>query len=269
MKILTSRRVVDANPNSAYHDIAILSEIREEMMNSFRTMKNFKELSRVFMYLEFEPTSKEQVRFLSMLLSLPIMGGYGRADKFLVTSRSEEDLDFTASEINSEMREVVGKLHKNSIDHGFHPLRPDEWERALLGFMKSTSAAEKVRIVKFEVTEEREKDRIYRSTGNKNVLVGSTKAVVGVVKRSIIFRGDLKNKYNSAETVLSTGSRNVPVKASRAIFPVPLTVLACQLAVYSHISSYITSSHGTYEQEALILLRVSPRDLMSPSDHVF
>jgi len=37
------------------------------------------------------------------------------------------------------------------------------------------------------------------------------------------------------------------VKETRAIYPVPLTVLACQLAVFSHISSYITSSEGTYE----------------------
>lgn len=113
--------------------------------------------------------------------------------------------------------------------------------------MKSTSAAEKVKIIKSEETMERDALRLNRTTGSKRILTGSSKATVGIVKGSKIFTSDLHAMYGDVDNALSTGSRNVPVKAMRAIFPVSLTVLACQLAVYSHISSYITTSYGTYE----------------------
>lgn len=132
------------NPNRDFMSSKILTEIREEMKKAFATMPNFRSLAKIFMFLEYDPTSRDQARFLSLLLALPVMGGYGRANKFLATSHSEEDLDYSESDISKEMYDVVKRLHENAIDHGFHPLRVEEWERATLGFMKSTSAAEKV-----------------------------------------------------------------------------------------------------------------------------
>lgn len=59
MSIRTRNLKVSYNPNLAYKDSKILSDIRKEMFESFRGMRNFSELSEIFMYLEFDPTSRE------------------------------------------------------------------------------------------------------------------------------------------------------------------------------------------------------------------
>lgn len=235
IKIKTAVRRVCANPNLKFLDSNILLGIRKDMEKAFCAMPDFLKLVKVFMYVEFDPSDRPQVRFLSMLLSLPVLGGYDRADKYLATPHSEEDRGFEDADISREMYDVVRQLHSNATKHGYHPLEVREWERATLGFMKSTSAAEKVKIIKSEKTLERDALRLNKMTGSKTILTGSSKAIVGIIKGSKIFTSDFHIMYDNVDNALSTGSRNVPVKATRAIFPVPLTVLAYQLAVYSHI----------------------------------
>lgn len=155
-----------------------------------------------------------------MLLTLPVMCGYGRPDKYLATPQSVKDIDYSSSDISTEMKHVVKQLHNNAIGNGYQPLRREEWETSVLGFMKSTSAAEKVRVPKSASTRSRDILKEGRSTGNNNILTGTTNAVVGIVRGDEIFNTDLERTFDTPDTCLSTGSRNVPIKATRAIYPV-------------------------------------------------
>lgn len=65
-----------------------------------------------------------------------------------------------------------------------------------------------------------------------------TKALVGLMKGQKVFSSDMDKTYDSAESCLSTGTRDVVVKFTRTIYPVPLSVLTAQVAVSDHIIRY-------------------------------
>ena len=58
-------------------------------------MKEFLKLARYFMFLEFDPRDAKQVRLLCSILSLLIIGGYGRADKWTLAPKSSTDQHIT------------------------------------------------------------------------------------------------------------------------------------------------------------------------------
>lgn len=126
MRIRAGIKKNGTNPNLKFIKSKTLSEIRRGMRRAFADMPNFLSLVRIYVYVKFDPRNQAKVRFLSMLLSLPVLGRYGRADKYLATPHSEDDAGFEDKDISREMYDVVKQLHHNAISHGFHPLEVNE-----------------------------------------------------------------------------------------------------------------------------------------------
>lgn len=66
-------------------------------------------------------------------------------------------------------------------------------------------------------------------------MVLSTKAMVGLVRGMKTFHSDMERTIDTPQTALSSGNRDVPVKGTRTIYPIQLSVLAATYAVTSHL----------------------------------
>ena len=73
---------------------------------------------------------------------------------------------------------------------------------------------------------------------------------MGLIRGMRTFDIDMKRKFNTPKTALSSGNRDVPVKGTRTIYPIQLSVPCANYACTSHLIPYGVSSKGTY----------SPRD---------
>lgn len=106
-------------------------------------MLEMRKLAKLFIWLEFSPVSEDQVRLLRLILSLPIMDGYGRADKYLLAPKSAADQEIK-QDIANAFSQRIRLLHSRAISNKIMPIDEETWFRGSIGFMKSTSAADKV-----------------------------------------------------------------------------------------------------------------------------
>lgn len=222
------RREKHNNPNIKLIESTVIRETYIDMLELVdERSRNLRDFLRICPFVEFDPTNQSQSRFLSLLLSLPILGGYGRANKIscmVGTKKIKDDME----EIGSRFEMRLRQLHEEAISHGYVPVSENEAPRASLGFMKSTSAAEKVRV-----------------NVDDGVLTFTTKAAVGLMKGLDIFLHDTERTFSSTEDALNVGTRDVPVKKTRIIYPIPLTVICSQMIVAGHLQDYAVTNFGT------------------------
>lgn len=128
------------------------------------------------------------------------------------------------------MKNLMVRIHREALDHRIMPVTPEDWRRISFGYFKSTGASEAVKI----------------PIDGKTVKV-NTKAAVGVIRGEDIFDKNMDRTFDTFDTRLSTGSRDVPVRPRRTIFPVPFTVLVTQIACVQHLINYSLLNVGTYE----------------------
>lgn len=192
------------------------------------------------MFIQFDPSNREYIRLLRMLLMLPMMGGFGRTNKYIVAPRSSENDEDIVNNIGDVVKNNVLRLHREAVTNGFEPVRGNDWQRVTCGFYKSTASAEKVKL------------SVKIGGVDKSIAV-RTKALVGLVKGSKVFTDDMETLYNTIDTRTSTGTRDVVVKFTRTIYPVTLSVLAAQVAVSDHLVRYGLSNLGTLDPHSTVL----------------
>lgn len=207
-RVIGEHRVSEKNPNECFIDSFTL---HNEMIEMLEVIPKEGKLLRTFLrrslFLEFDPGNRSHVRWCRLLLALPIMGGFGRADKYAAAPVSADNYSMIVNDVGERMKNLVVRLHREALDHRIMPVTPEDWRRISFGYFKSTGASESVKI----------------PVDGKNIKV-NTKAAVGVIRGENIFDEDMERTFDTFNTRLSTGSRDVPERPRRTIFPVPLTV---------------------------------------------
>lgn len=100
-----------------------------------------------FMLVEFDPNSQMQASLLSLLLTLSIMGGYGRADKYISTPKPMDDISNLHPDIEeTTFINVLKRSHDVAFESGYQPMNSNERERPVMGCYKLTGASEKIKI---------------------------------------------------------------------------------------------------------------------------
>lgn len=237
--VLRPKLMKTRNPNRIFIENRGLYQEWSEMFEVVRDMPEFAKLITVCLFCEFDPDSFETVKMMGTLLKVPVMGGFGRADKYVSAPRSApEDLvnEHDKTSIAESVFRNCLKLFDEAHQERYTPVTPDDWVRTSFGYFRSTGASENV---KMNLTSVRE--------GDKKRISLRTKAGVGVVKGDETFSKDMTRKFNTVGKQLSTGNRDVPVKATRTIFPVPLDVLVAQVCACDHLLRYASTDTGTYE----------------------
>uniref|UniRef100_A0AAU7E235 RNA-directed RNA polymerase n=1 Tax=Mops bat reovirus TaxID=3141894 RepID=A0AAU7E235_9REOV len=232
--VRVGKRVDRMNPNLKFIDSEALFKEQKEMIDMCGEVTELKKFVSVCLFVPFDPAIREHVRLLRLMLCLPMMGGFGRTDKYVVAPRTAKNDNDITNEIGSVMKENVKRLHSEACRKGFHPIKPDEWRRVTCGFYKSSASAEKERV------------RVSLKNVEQTVTVKS-KALVGLIQGEKVFASKLKDRYDDYDSRLSTGTRDVVVKYTRTIYPVPLSVLGCQVAVTDHMVRYSLSNFGTLD----------------------
>lgn len=188
-------RRVFKNPNLYFVDDESSHKEYIEMLNLCVEIPELYRLCQVCMFIQFDPSNRSYVRLLRMLLMLPMMGGFGRTNKYIVAPRSAENDDDIVNNIGDVVKNNMMRLHREAVTNGFEPVRGNDWQRVTCGFYKSTASAEKVKLsVKID--------------GSDRSISVRTKALVGLVKGSKVFTSDMEAKYitNGYPTSLGTTS---------------------------------------------------------------
>lgn len=148
---------------------------------------------------------------------------YGWVDKYAAAPMSADNEHMIVNDVGERMKNLVVRIHREALDHSF-------------GYFKSTGASEAVKI----------------PIDGETVKV-TTKAAVGVIRGEDIFDIDMDRTFDTFDTRLSTGSRDVPMRPRRTIFPVPLTVLVAQIACVQHLINYSLLNVGTCEPNSTFI----------------
>nr|UNI73872.1 MAG: RNA-dependent RNA polymerase [brine shrimp orbivirus 1] len=177
-------------------------------------------------------SSIDIVRAGSLLLSILRLGGYGRAFKFSSVAKSAVEPN-VPDEFVTLLEDNVASLHRKACAAGFHPLSSDEWMIECLSKYGSTSSG--MEPVSFSL-----KDVTGKSLPGRS----GSKAVVGLVKGEELFSRNAMSRKTSIERPNKVGFRDVPIRATRGIFVVPMPTLNASIGIASHLMSY-AGTRGT------------------------
>lgn len=173
----------------------------------------------------------------SFMLNIIRIPGFGRASKYATAPRSEperENGDYGG--IDSFFRRNIMHFHNKATEH--HTVTNNgNFVHRFLGFLKTTSSG--MDPVDVEVTIEDKKGEIVKKTikGKKKLLTAALYGDDLLSKKMLSMKMDKDNPGR-------TGTRDVPGKPTRAIYPIRLTTLGAMIVSTYHIVKYVSTSTG-------------------------
>nr|AVO64741.1 VP1 [Ninarumi virus] len=200
----------------------------------------------------FDPLSKGDVILASLLLSIQTITGYGRA---WVKNKGDKEDQIKPTPQNYISR-VADHTAANFIvaydeaeKHGHTIVKPDEMYTSLLRLAKNTSSG-------FTTKVQVEKS-FGPKTARKRELIEITSRVKSLVIQQIghtIFEpASLAVKYDTTDKYQTKGSRDVPIKSTRTIYAINLSVLAPQLLLTLPLNEHFAISGGATTPETKAL----------------
>ncbi len=230
------------SPNFPLRNSKFYIQGRDEAIDIFEKhgMKTLALMSENALIDEANYRNKDEVRLSCLLLSLAQMGGYGRAWKRTSAPESVPDDPNTKTDT---FRENLIKLYGEAKRMGLNKVseNPESVARHFFTQMKTTGAGQSK---KFELSGKEGKMKI---TSTKKPLIILTEG-----KKIMNVQPQVKGEY------FESGSRDVPVKASRLIFPVRTGTLLKQsfvshqmLSVSSRTTDELRSDRPLYSRIAV------------------
>nr|AVM87459.1 RNA-dependent RNA polymerase [Wenling scaldfish reovirus] len=183
------------------------------------------------LWLDFDPEDKNHIGILTVLLSIPLLGGYGRSMK-KASAPETVKMDINYDMHNQQFYRNLMRYFREAKDIGITNIPDNEWRRGLVSLLKSTSSGESRKVT------------VSDPATRKDVEIKvTTKGVVGLMMGEKALEQQEDNGV--VERFLKTGSRDVPVKASRLVYPVPIPTLLKQYLVSAPFIHYSTMDVGT------------------------
>ncbi|QCQ85336.1 VP1 [CHeRI orbivirus 1] len=199
----------------------------------------------------FNPSSINDLLIASYMLSVQTITGYGRAwiknvgddpNKMLKPSK-----DNFVKRLSDMTENYIVRAYQEAEAHGYNIVYPESMYSALLRMAKNTSSgmSTSVEVMKTYGPKVEKKQAPIR-------IVSRQKALVLMREGDKIYKRDnLEKKFNSVTSFQSKGQRDVPIKATRIIYSIHISVLAPQLILTLPINEYFAKVGGSTRPNAL------------------
>uniref|UniRef100_A0AAU7L128 RNA-directed RNA polymerase n=2 Tax=unclassified Orbivirus TaxID=40068 RepID=A0AAU7L128_9REOV len=206
---------------------------------SLRTLKLFKLLDLIehLLIASFLPTPEVErtntndfTVCCSFLLNIMRIAGYGRGMKRFAINESKPERDDSYGDIASTVKDMWMNFHKQALNAGFRATTNDDFIHKCVGSWRSTSAG--MPPLKIKVTIDGEDQSV---SVRKKMAMG---AVLGKKLFSKEYMSIKLDKNNPGKV----GARDVPYKATRIIYPIPMPTLHAMIAVSQHLVDYASHS---------------------------
>nr|AZJ37615.1 VP1 [Umatilla virus] len=200
----------------------------------------------------FDPRQKTHVLFASYLLSLQVISGYGRAwvknkgdDEEKIMKPDESNL---VARVCDKTKFFVQKAYDEAKRNGFEIVKPEAMYSSLLRLAKNTSSG-------MSTTVEVSKSFSPRGENKEKVKINSRqKALVIMREGQKIYSSEyLNKKFNTVVDYQTKGSRDVPIKATRTIYAIHVSVLAPQLLLTLPLNEYFARHGGPTNPDTNLL----------------
>nr|AZJ37597.1 VP1 [Skunk River virus] len=216
----------------------------EELSGRRMSMPVFHDLLRHVYTAPFDPTNIGHVVLASLLLSIQTMSGYGRAwvknvgdDPEKIVQPSESNF---ISRVCKQTEVNFIRAYDEAEKRGFRIVPPHEMYSSLLRLAKNTSSG-------MSTTVEVIKTFGPRSEYKEDVIKISSRQKAMVIMREgdkIYSDENLRRKFNTSEWFQTKGSRDVPIKSTRTIYAIHISVLAPQLLLTLPLNEYFAQAGG-------------------------
>lgn len=193
-------------------------------------MKNLIQLVRAIMYTSLVRTPpRDFVLASSFLLSLMSIAGYGRALPFQSSPRSAPERDDDPLRVGEAVHDLILNLDKQAKQKGFLPPTGHRWLQNSIATWRSTSAGMSSTEVELIIDGRKTKARVRK------------KAAVGALLGKSAFSRKLLSRKLTRNEPGSVGYRDVPYKATRAIYVISLVTQNAQIGVSQHLVDYVST----------------------------
>nr|ALX38747.1 VP1 protein [Epizootic hemorrhagic disease virus] len=207
----------------------------------------FESLLRSVYKRPFYPFKQSNLMLASFLLSLQVITGYGRAWVKNVGTDFDKQMkptpDNLIAQVSEGTRDNFIQAYNEAKEKREEIVKPEDLYTSMLRLARNTSsgfAAEILIQKRFGPNKRKELVKI-----NSRI-----KAVVIFTRGHIVFTPtELEKKYNTAELYQTKGSRDVPIKATRTIYSINLSVLVPQLIVTLPLNEYFARVGGNTSPE--------------------
>nr|WCJ14480.1 VP1 [Kaptombes virus] len=236
--IMKMRDVIEYSQKIGRHDKA-LNSLEKLMLDVYE--------------LEFDPTKVEHMILASLLLSIQTMSGYGRAwvvnkgddpNKIMLPGK-ENFIDRVAkqTEVNFSL------AYQEAERFGYRIVPPHEMYSSLLRLAKNTSSgmSTTVEVAKSYGPKTERKEEVIKITSRQKAMVIMREG------DKIYTEENLKRKFNTSEFFQTKGSRDVPIKSTRTIFAIHISVLAPQLILTLPLNEYFAQAGGATTPDTTML----------------
>nr|QWE80471.1 RNA-dependent RNA polymerase [Corriparta virus] len=237
--------------HSTFHSSALKKNIEkaEEAISYSNSITGESRSMPIFMSLlssvytdEFDPTNNSHMVFASYLLSLQVMSGYGRA---WVKNKGDDEKKIKKPTSENYIKRVAEKTEANFIaayeeaeQHGHTIVKPTDMYSSLLRLAKNTSSgmSTKVDVLKSYTP----------SLRPETIEISSRQKALVIMREGEKIYSDeyLKMKFNSPSKFQTKGSRDVPIKATRTIYAIHISILAPQLLLTLPLNEYFARTGG-------------------------
>nr|AMC39573.1 RNA-dependent RNA polymerase [Chuzan virus] len=218
----------------------------QELGNHAYGAKLFLTMLKQVYKTEFDPTNIKHVMLASLLLSIQTITGYGRAWVKNVSSDIEKqmkpDKNNLISRVNEYTRNNFIKAYDEALAAGEDIVKPEDMYTSMLRLARNTSSGFST---KFNVYK-KYGPGIKSGIGKQIEITSRIKALVIFQEGHKIFvKEELEKKYNTVQNYQSKGSRDVPIKATRTIYAINLSILIPQLIVTLPLNEYFSKVGGS------------------------
>nr|AGZ92011.1 RNA polymerase VP1 [Changuinola virus] len=208
-------------------------------------IKTFLKLISKVYFTPFIPSKISNVILASLLLSIQTMTGYGRAwvknvgtDEAALMKPSKENL---INEVSDYTKNNFIKAYDEAKKKGEEIVKPENLYTSMLRLARNTSSGFSTEIMinkMFGPTVKRQKELIK--------IHSRIKALVIFTKGHTVFTPEeLHKKYNTVLDYQTKGSRDVPIKSTRTIYSINLSVLIPQLVLTLPLNEYFSRVGGS------------------------
>nr|BCL59290.1 VP1 [Guangxi orbivirus] len=194
---------------------------------------------------EFNPTHTSDILLASYLLAIQVITGYGRA--WIVNKGDDTEKMLAPNSENfvkrlSNMTEnFIIRAYTEAESQGYTIVYPEAMYSALLRLAKNTSSGMSTSVEVYKT---------YGPSAKKRSIpvrvVSRQKALVLMREGDKIYkRENMVKKFNTVESYQSKGQRDVPIKPTRIIYAIHISVLAPQLLLTLPINEYFSKVGGS------------------------
>nr|UBB38843.1 VP1 [Wongorr virus]UBB38846.1 VP1 [Wongorr virus] len=200
----------------------------------------------------FDPSDEKHVFIISFMLSIQVISGYGRAwvkNKGDNPEKMAKPLPTNfITRVRDKTRDNFVRAYAEAERHGFTIVKPEAMYSSLLRLAKNTSSGMSTTV---EVT----KSYTPKQGRPEVVKISSRQKALVIMKegQKIYSKEYLSMKFNTPHAYQTKGSRDVPIKSTRTIYAIHISILAPQLILTLPLNEYFARHGGPTNPDTAIL----------------